>query len=176
MEMKELVRLARMRASGTIPDESRQSLPIPIRRNGRLFVAFLFVPTVKKPGAPVQLGAPDYIATLRVSDGRLESLQSLEADPTGALPADPSHSIGTFGLPDKMTAEEYVKRQAELFAAYDVLLPLFERPEDAVGQNGRDWARYFQDLFQAVSEPPLRPYYESFGAEFFRWVSQAAAR
>jgi hypothetical protein len=173
METKELYRLARMRSSGTIPDEWRQSLPIPVRRNNRLHLAFFFVPTVKKPGAPVELGPPDYMVTLRVADGRLETLQSL--DGARSPDAPPDTSIGTFGLPEGMTAEEFLNRQLELFAAYDVLLPLFDSAETNVGQNGRDWAKHFQRLFEMVSEPPLRPFYNSFGGEFFAWLKEVAS-
>lgn len=82
---------------------------------------------------------------------------------------------GSFGLPTGLGAEEYLERQSELFAAYDVLLPWFEQERPELDQNGHEWARHFQRLFEIVSEPPLRPYYEGFGDEFFGWLDGIAA-
>lgn len=164
MTAHELYRLGRMRVSGTVPDEDRESLPIPVRHGGSLYVLFLFFPSINRPGQPSQLGAPAYVATLRAADGHLESLQSLGASGGG--------TIGSFGLPEGMTAPEYLERQQELFAAYDVLLPAFERGDTDLGASGREWAAYGRQLFDIVSEPPLRPYYAQYGAEFFAWLAR----
>jgi hypothetical protein len=172
MDMRDLYRLARQTASGTVPDEWRQSLPVPVRRDG-LSVVFFFLPQQARPGEPNLLGAPDYRSRLRASDGRLLSLESVEPS---SLPGSPSPNdvIGTLAMPPGMTAAEFLQQQQELFAAYDVLLPAFSRGETDLGQNGRDWARRFLGLFDLLSEPPLRPYYTQYGGEFFRWVAGVA--
>jgi hypothetical protein len=173
MEMRELYRLGRQTASGTVPDEWRQSLPVPVRRDG-LSVVFFFVPQRARPGQPNLLGAPDYRSRLRAGDGRLLSLDSVGHDPVPGE-ATPNDVIGEFGLPPGVTAAEFMERQQELFAAYDVLLPFFADGETTLGANGRDWARHFLQLFELLSEPPLRPYYTQYGGEFFAWVARVAA-
>ena len=77
MQTKELHRLAWMQSSGTVADEARQSLPVPILRSGELLLCFFFCPSVVKPGEGARLAPPEYLATLSASTGKLTKLEAV---------------------------------------------------------------------------------------------------
>lgn len=164
---KELFQLARMNASGAVPDESRQSLPIPIRTREGMRVQFIFFAAVPRPNVQM-LGVPQYLATLDPRNGALELLRKVTPSDFGQS-HDPAQPIGPFSLPQGVTLEEFNRDLERLFAVYDELLPAFADSR-ASGTVDAKLRAEFVRLFGRVFEPPLAPYYKSAGAEFFNWV------
>jgi hypothetical protein len=170
LAMENLFRLARQRASGTIPDEGRQSLPIPVREQSQLSVLFLFCPSRLSPREGALISPPDYVARMDPASGALIELRKTK-------PADfgQSHSvdqpIDAVRLPDDMTVEQYVELQKRLFSLYDHLLPHFAEGSARVPTDVRDAARELGETFARLREEPLAPYYAHAGREFFAWVN-----
>ena len=88
------------------------------------------------------------------------SPQSLGVDiPDGQI-------LGVYALPDDLPHAEYLTKKRELMTLYDTLLPSFaaSHSPDATA------AKEVMSVFSRISEPPLQPFYESLGAEWFEWV------
>jgi hypothetical protein len=167
--VEEIVRLAQMSASGAVADEFRQSLPIPIREAEGLRLAFFFCPALARPGQPVQLGPPQYVIRLDAATGGMLELRKVEPKDFQQS-HNPGDIIGTFGMPAGLTTEEFMARRAALYKAYDALLPEFAAGRSRVSPDIKSQAVDFQKMFSLLSEPPLRPYYQATGKDFFKWL------
>ncbi len=77
-------------------------------------------------------------------------------------------------MPAGMTANDFVQKRTRLFAIYDELAPAFGRQQPSVASHA-PLAREFLKLFDALHEPPLKPYYQAAGQAFFDWVRATAA-
>ncbi len=170
---EDLVKMARVSAAEAVADEFRQSLPIPSRTPDGMCLKFFFCPALARPQQPVRLEAPKYLLTLRAESGTRDELRPVSPTDLG-LREVPDSEIGTFAMPEGMTFQAFTMRLTELYAAYDVLLPAFARGTTKVGKEVQHAARNYQTLFDLLSEPPLRAYYQVAGQEFFEWVDQAA--
>ena len=173
--IREIIGLAETGPAASLPDETHRSYPIPLPvTGGSLRVAFVFAPSQLQRGVGLLLSAPSFVAILSATTGEV-----LEKGPV--TPADlgvrnkPGEVLGPFGLPPRMSAEEYAKERERLYDAYDVVLTAW-----AAGRRGSDVDRRTQSaatdfvrLFGRLSEPPLVPYYRSVGKDFFLWVERA---
>ncbi|MBK8916161.1 MAG: hypothetical protein IPM64_16465 [Phycisphaerales bacterium] len=164
---KELFALARMHSSGAVPDESRESLPIPIRTREGLRVQFIFFAAVPRPNQQL-LGVPQYLATLDPKTGALELLRKVTPADFGQS-HDRAQPIGPFSLPPGVTLEEFTRDTERLLQVYDELLPAFGEGR-ASGTVDAKLRAEFVKLFARVYEAPLAAYYKSAGGEFFTWV------
>ena len=167
-----LFQIARVRASGTIPDEGRQSLPIPVRA-GHMHVQFFFCPTQLSPREGLRLAPPNYLERIDVETGALIDLRAVKPAEFGQRHGA-DEPIGAIVLPPDLTPERYVDLRTRLFQLYDRLMPQFAagatRPSDAM----RDDAREFRLLFDRLREAPLAEYYAAVGADFFAWLEAMA--
>jgi hypothetical protein len=172
-DFSELMRLGRAHVTDRVPEQSRQSLPVPARRGGRLQVAFMYNPTLTRPGRS-WMAPPDAVAWLDPVSGALAAV-------TAVTPADfgqqhpPGEMLGEFQLPQGLTADQYLDLRQRLFPLYDLLLSAWSgnlpASAPALLQGA---AREFLQIFGQVSEPPLLPYYHALGTEYFQWVRALA--
>ena len=165
----ELSRMARDYTMGAVPEQFRQSLPIPVTGPSGVEVEFFFAPALARPKQPVELYPPGFAITLR-PDGSLVMLWKCAPRDFG-LNNDPSQSMGQFGLPDGWTYEDYTRRHTQLMETLNILFPQFAAKNlhpDATA------ARHFLQLFRELAEPPFLPYYEAVGRDFFPWVRSIA--
>lgn len=147
-----------------IPMEAGVGWPIPLRRNGKLYVKLPFfgqVPTGEKgkialypPFATITLNWSSFVAVEYV-DLRFQN-------PASEL--DWETQVGTFPHPavKQMTVEEYKQKRRELLAMYDGLLDTLARG----GSRSPDQDTEFSHLFSTLLEPPLIPYYRVLGEKF----------
>jgi hypothetical protein len=87
---------------------------------------------------------------------------------------EPGKMLGRFGLPERMTSDQYLAEQGRLYESYDFLLPIWAsglKLEEASDQP-RAVSHEFRRLFATVSEPPLEPYYRAVGRDFFGWIDR----
>lgn len=163
-----LMKLGRTLVADTVPEQSRQSLPIPVRANGQLQVIFLYCPAQAMPGV-VRMAPPHFMTRLEPS---VESLLSVTAVSPAYFrqPHSPDELIGEFRLPEGMTGEQYLTMRERLFALYDQLAPAFASDTRAARTDLKPAAVAFLRMFTLLSEPPIRAYYEVSGAEFFSWL------
>lgn len=173
IRVADLVKSARIQSSGTVPEQSRQSLPVPLFRNGNLLIAFLYCPALALPKQPVKMSPPQYLLSLRSDTGSLFELKAVAPRDFGQT-HKPGEMIGTFALPEKMTVEDFIIKQDRLYGLYDILLPEFTLRKTKVDPRTKAAAREFNLLFPLLSEPPLKPYYRSLGMEYFNWVDEIA--
>jgi len=173
MKTIQLVKVARINASGPVPEQHRQSLPIPVLRPEGLFILFFYSPALARPKQPTNLWPPEYIMELNVSTGKFKELKSVLSRDFGQTDA-PETMIGTSAMPDGMSFEEYERKENRLYEVYDILLPHFIAHKDTVGPDVALVAKEFKQLFHIVSDLPSRRYYEATGHKFFRWVNDIA--
>jgi hypothetical protein len=69
-----------------------------------------------------------------------------------------------------MTVYEYLDKRKRLFELYDNLLPEFAARAMRSTPAAHRQAAEFVALFSQLMEPPLIPYYQAVGKEFFDWV------
>jgi hypothetical protein len=109
------------------------------------------------------------------ASGRFEELRAVTSREFGQFHR-PDEIIGTYGLPEGMTYEQYDQKLARLNEVYDVLLPEFGAGRSGVRPEVVSAAKEFTDLFDLLSEPALKPYYAFLGRDFFAWIDQISAR
>jgi hypothetical protein len=174
-KVRELVKLAQFGPAASLPDETHQSLPIPLPPAGRsVTVAFLFLPSHAQRGVGLLLSAPSHRALIDAASGKVAEMKAVTPSELG-VGDKVGKILGTFALPKGMSSEQYRVEQEHLYDAYDVLLPAWVaglKAADA-GSRVRSAAREFTRLFARVSEPPLAPYYRTVGRAFFTWVQGA---
>lgn len=168
-KFSELMRLARSHVMDRVPEQSRQSLPVPAVREGLVQIAFMFSPSQALPGV-ARMAPPDMIAWLNPLDGNLRSISRV-------TPADfgQSHSardlLGEFRLQPGITAEFYLNLRERLFELYDTLVPAWAASKSLQATPAlQAVAREFLQVFGQVSEPPLLPYYHALGRDYFETV------
>jgi hypothetical protein len=70
MHFSELMRLGRLQVMERVPEQSRQSLPVPVQHDGQLRVAFMYAPTLARPTGS-RMAPPHAIAWLDSASGAL---------------------------------------------------------------------------------------------------------
>ena len=172
MDFNELNQLARVHVSEKVPDQSRQSLPVPAHLNESLCIAFFFSPAQSLPGV-TRLAPPNFIAWLRRESGELAQLQAVTSKTFGLKHA-PGELIGEFRLPAGMTADLYLTERGRLFDLYPALVTAWNGKMPPQQPGLKPSAQEFLRLFGLISEPPLIAYYHALGSKFFEWVRAAA--
>jgi hypothetical protein len=148
----------------------RWSLPVPTRRQGQLLIAIMFYPAMIKPG-PVEMWPPDEVAWLDPTSGKL--IASAEVSPVDfgqTHLANEPFPEWEFSLPPGMTVQSYEELHEHFFALYDVLFEAWATNPSTRSAALQSAAREFLKLFDQINEPPLRPYYDALGREYFEWV------
>ena len=157
-----------------VAEQRRQSFPIPVIRPDGLHVLFLYYPARPFPGQPSKLWPPDLLLSLEAS-GRFEELRAVTSREFGQS-RQPHELIGTYGMPEGMTYDQYVQKAARLSEVYDVLLPQFGAERSGVRPEVVSAAKEFTGLFRLLSEAPLKPYYDFLGKDFFAWIDLVSER
>ncbi len=168
----ELMRLGRVHVMNQVPEQSRQSLPVPVRLQKELRVAFFYAPAQALPGVN-RLAPPHFLAYLDATTGALISVAPV-APSHFNLPHEVNSLLGEFRLPQGMNAEQYLLERERLFGLYANLVPPWLDGAKPGAANLRLLGTEFLRSFGQVSEPPLMPYYHALGREFFDWVRAVA--
>jgi hypothetical protein len=173
MHFFELMRLGRLQVIERVPEQSRQSLPVPAQHDGQLRVAFMYAPTLARPTGS-RMAPPHAVAWLDPASGALAGVVPVSPGDFGQQ-HDPNEFMGEFKLPPGLTGDQYQHLCQRLFQLYDALFAAWapdpSAPGPAVLQGS---AREFLQVFGQVSEPPLLPYYHALGTEYFHWVRALA--
>ena len=173
MKTAQLSRVTRIIASGPVSDQHRQSLPIPVLKPEGLFILFFYSPALARPKQPTNLWPPDYIMELNASTGKFKELKAVLPRDFGQTDT-PETMIGSSGIPDGMSLEEYDRKETRLYEVYDILLPHFIAQKGSVVPDVALVAKEFKQLFPIISDPPSRRYYDAAGHKFFQWVDNIA--
>ena len=166
----DLCTLARRYSMSVVPDQDRESLPVPVLLGSKAGVEFFFAPSRPRPKQPADLFPPTF-AILLDPDGSFIRLWRVFPSDFGRND-DPSGQLGQFGLPEGWTFEEYNRRHARLLQCLDLLLPQFAKNSRA--GEVKATAREYLAIFKELMEPPLAPYYDAVGKAFLAWVRAAS--
>ena len=158
--------------AATLPIEYRQSLPIPQAPDQGLQVAFLFCLSRLVIGEGAWLLPPGYQALVNAETAEFISLKAVTPSDFDQQDAEDKF-LGAYNLPKDMTTEKYYAREARLLELYDALLPYFAAGSTEVPAEIKTMAEEFTAIFARISEPPLAPYYQAAGKEFFAWLRTA---
>jgi hypothetical protein len=173
MNFSELMRLGRVHVMERVSEQSRQSLPVPVRHDGKVQVAFMYCPTLARPTGS-RMAPPDTVAWLDPVSGALATVAAVTPANFGQQ-HNPNEMLGEFRLPQGLTGDQYLDLRKRLFQLYDLLFAAWagnpSAPGPALLQGA---AREFLQIFGQVSEPPLLPYYHALGTEYFQWVRALA--
>lgn len=147
-----------------IPMEAQIGWPIPLRREGKVYVTLpFFGASTKTPGKTI-LFPPFAKMTLEWSTLLIvEYVNFRFQNPFSEVKWE--QPIGTFPHPavTNMTVEEYQAKRHELLIMYDEMLEHLLK-----GQNlSPDWNRKFSQILRLMMEPDLETYYQALGAKFF---------
>ena len=145
-----------------MPVEYAISLPLPTLRAGQPGYAFFASPAVRRPGAPMQQGAPD---RWWVSDAR--NGQTLLFAHCKAQPFAPDTSFNTETLPvPTLGLAEMLATMARLTQQVTAIAPHF-----FTGDPGDPTSRaQTRDALLAVIPAPLLPQYRALVPDFMKWL------
>jgi hypothetical protein len=167
-ESVEVMRDSARAHADSLPIEYRFSLPIPAEPGAKLKVAFLFSLSRLAPGYGAWMLPPSYRVLMDAQTAGFIVLESVTPETFGRHDP-PNEFLGAFNLPPGMTGDDYKAQEARLFEVYDLLLPEYAAGS-AASREIKYLADEFVNLFAAVMEPPLAPYYEAAGKQFFAWL------
>jgi hypothetical protein len=173
VKIADLVKSARTKSGGVVSEQHRQSLPVPVFRNGNLLIAFLYCPALALPKQSVKMSPPQYLVLLRPDTGSLVELKAVAPRDFGQT-HKPGEMIGTYALLAGMTSDQVLQATDRLYRLYDLLLPGFYARPMSAGQEIIKAAKEFKELFRLLSESPLQPYYRFWGKDFFNWIDQVS--
>ena len=167
-----LARASYAKALDQIPENYRQSFPIPIIKNKKVYLSFLYYQSTIRYKKSAIIFAPAWMQTVECETGSILEWRKTTSDEFGQnLQNLKNGQVGELSLPPNMTADQFREAEQELYKTLESLLPAFQEwniKTDADKEN----IKKFSDLFATISEPPLRPYYEMVGYSFFHWLKK----
>ena len=172
MELQRLAIRKIIGESATAGGGLRPSLPVPMRHQGQVQVAFMFCFFTFRPGHGWIL-PPDKVVRLDPVSGQI--VGEATVSPSDFSQTDPTDKPlkGDIRLPPGMTIETYKDIEKSLYALYEVLFaPWATNPVQADHAKLQNPASQFLKIFDQVSEKPLRPYYYALGNDWFRWLRE----
>jgi hypothetical protein len=152
----------------------RQSLPVPVRRQGHLEIAFMFCFYMFRPDG-ARIWPPSTVAWIDPVSGKLIASTTVSpADFGQTHPADKPLD-GNVNFPSGMTTESFLDLEKRLYALYDVLLEArAAKPSTSGHGTVPKEARDFIQAFDQIIDLPLRPYYDALGHDYFEWARALA--
>jgi hypothetical protein len=150
-------------ADTTPTSGTMHSYPIPVIVDHRLQIAVFQASAGYDSAARASaLSGPDRVAFFDPTTGvRLKDEQRPGGRPLGTEPFD-------------VPRAEYRWLSAQLFAAYDVLLPAFAQELTTAEPVIEEAAKTFKQLFPRFSGKLLDPYYKQIGNAWFDWIDRMA--
>jgi hypothetical protein len=147
-----------------VPVEHSVSLPLPTQRWGEPSYAFFASPALRRPGQPVEQGAPDRWWAMSAQGGRIV-IYALSK----TVPFADSVNWGTVTLPSvSLTIEELKYALKNIEDLLNELAPSFFAGEVGNTQTRRALAAA---LLEHLPDP-LLPQYRALAPDFFSWLSK----
>jgi hypothetical protein len=149
-----------------LPVESALSWPVPLVRDGQLYLAAFYYGVRRVAGPGTGLALPP-IARVVASypAGRLMSFVHRQL--TDLFPGLPSTGeLGPLVAVQQPPTERMRDRKA-LFALYSPILDQYHK-----GAQEHDQRQAFQVAFMRLAEPGLLPYYWALNPDFFEWLAR----
>ena len=147
-----------------IPQESGVGWPIPLRKDGKVYITLPFYGCTPQKGQTLLF--PPF-ATLTLNWANLIPVEYVNLRFRNPAPnLNWEGQIGTFPHPAiaQITRGEYLDKRRELLGMYDEML-------DSLSQNNPftpEWNQHFSQNLRLLIEPSLEPYYRVLGEKFFQ--------
>lgn len=139
------------------------SSPIPVLRDHRVLIAVFRAGAGYDPSARGSLlSPPEHVAFFDPETGARVAEES--------RPGGGPLGVEAFDVP----RTEYRELRAQLFGAYDVLLPAFAHGLATADPVVQAAARTFKKVFPRFSGKLLDPYYKEIGKDWFTWIDRMA--
>ena len=151
----------------------RQSLPVPTRHQNQMAIAFMFCSWIIRPG-PLRIWPPSEVAWLDPVSGKFITSVKVSPADFGQTHSANEPMKGEEGKLSGVSVESFIEMRNRLFALYDVLFEVWATNPSTRSSALQSAAREFLKIFDQISEPPLRPYYDALGREYFEWVQALA--
>jgi hypothetical protein len=156
--------VAEIKKSDTTPTSgTATSLPIPVLEDHRLLVAVFVAPAAYDADARASVLSPPQRVTFfdPASGLRVREDAIVGGPPLGTDPFDVPRS-------------EYAQLIAQLFDAYDVLIPAFAERRSAATPALQAAAKTYKKLFPRFAGKLLDRYYKEIGKDWFAWLDRMA--
>jgi hypothetical protein len=153
-----------------IPLEAAIGWPIPLRKDGKVYIILPFYGCTAQKQGQTLLFPP--FATLTIDWRNLVPVEYVNLRFRNSAPElNWAEQVGTFPHPEiaQATKKEYLEKRHELLAMYDEMF-------DSLAQNtvlSPAWEQQFREHLHFLIEPALAPYYRVLGSKFFeRFLSK----
>jgi hypothetical protein len=171
MTFEEIFRKIQSQTAGLLGDGYRQALPLPAMQGNAVILQVIIAPSVIREPEGTIIFPPSYLGLFQSTDASL--LKLMAVDDTYFGQAHPvGEPLGVANMPEGMTFDQFINLRAELFAAYELLIPPFSKKEVNLNDQQYKAVASFLTLFPQLSEAVLKPYYEYVGKEFFAWLQE----
>lgn len=167
MDTDSFVRFARAHASQWVSMQTRQSYPILHHLDQDVYLAFLYCCQFANPQKGLELMPPHLYLSFDLNTQKLRS--RVEISGSVASRSDSRGFIGAITLPPGISVDEFKQKQLALYRVYDEILMKLAQG-NSKSESMRSSAVHWSRLFKELVEPPLIPYYEIYGQEFFGWL------
>jgi hypothetical protein len=169
LKLYALARASYAKALDQIPENYRQSFPIPILKDKKIYLSFLYYQSTIRYKMPTIVFSPTWMQTVDWETGGVFEWKKTASDEFGK--DSKNGQIGELSLPPNMTADQFREAEQDLYQVLEVLLPAFQAWNNRTDADRKNIKR-FNELFDKISEPPLKPYYEAIGYNWFYWLRQ----
>ena len=164
----DLYKKARIASGGVVPDEARESLPLPVLEKNQLYVDFLFFPSRLDGKGGVELMPPSHRVRL-APDGDLIFCEAV--DVARLRPGHrPFQVLGTFAMPPGMTAKEFLEQRARFEQLLVPLCAAFQKHD--LDEKLSAQAKELSQIMGVIREKPVLDYYQIFGKQFLAYLHE----
>jgi hypothetical protein len=148
-----------------VPMEAGVGWPIPLRKEGKVYVTLPFFGMTRTPEKGKTILSPPF-AALTLSYPHQVVVEYVNLRFRNPLPELPwEGQVGTFPHPAvaQMKVSEYLEKRSELLAMYDEMLDKLAKG----ATFAPEWEARFKALLNLLMEPSLEPYYRALSPKFF---------
>ncbi len=155
-----------------VKEESSQSWPVPVLRDGHHFIAFLYFTKSGRPPVPPSIFPPYYQVLVDV-----DMVEAIEFTPLSPIDfqinISVDKSLGEHRLSSEMSMAQFKIKKSHLYLLYDQVLPLYWQKNNIVLTKEQiSQICEFRMLFYQLAEKPLLPFYKALNLDFFAWIDK----
>ena len=171
MTINEITQIAR-EAAFQLPDETRQSLPIPVSSSDGGKIVFLFVPNRLIYGEGALLLAPSHKLEYNWAQKKTDGLRAFNSEDYG-MEQDAGTILGMHQALPGLDLDDYEKKEERLYDLYGDLIPAYFKTAEKNPELSNKCSEFIA-LFDELSEQPLIVYYQTIGKNYFDWIRKNA--
>jgi hypothetical protein len=159
--------LAGEAASRVLPDELGETLPVPVRANGRTVLLVMYYEETGPPGRRT-VRPPSHAMHLDGATGRVLRLWASTPEELGII--DPRADVPGAGIRDGMPWEEFAAKRDRVLALGPAVWHGYATAQTRLDAEAVAGAREYRQLLMEVTPKAVAPFYVQAAAEFFRWL------